>query len=376
MNLLLHIGSHKTASTSLQHFCALNRPALKTRGFFYPRSRDSAYVFNDLASAIAFGRQAETAQFLKQARTQAQALKSDTVVISAESFYAMTAFFVDIQGHARNVQDYWKNERLLIGTLKEGCEGFDEVRIACYLRPQDDLASSLYNQFVKNVVGTERSYESFIDGIKPVFDYDRHISLWEEVFGMQAVTVRNFTAGGFDIVKDFCEHFLDPECHEQAVRKDHHANTRLTRDVLEVKRIYNRIKPDRPLAFIAARCFREISGQFKDQPGYQVFAPLAARRDFFSLFAAGNEALAARQNIAALPVITADGEPSYPGLEMETAAEIHLRFRMMMDRPANRIELAARRLANTIMNRVPGGRTMLAPVRALHNHFRLRFAGW
>ena len=376
MKLLLHIGSHKTATTSLQHFCALNRSALKTHGFFYPRSRDSAYVFNGLASAIAFGKQAETAQFLRQARAQAQAENCHTVVISAESFYAMTAFFIDVQGHDRSVQDYWGNERLLIGRVKEGCEGYDEVHIACYLRPQDDLASSLYNQFVKSVVGTERSYEDFMIGIKSLFDYDRHIRLWEEIFGGQAVTVKNFAAGDFNIVKDFCADFLDPACYEQAVRKDHNANTRLTRDVLEFKRIYNRIKPDRSLAFIAARCFREISDQFKDQPGYQIFATLSARRDFFSPFAAGNEALAARQKIAILPVIRNETEPSYPGLEIGTAAEIHLRFDMMMNRPANRIELAARRFANTIMNRVPGGRAIMAPVRTLHNHFRLRLAGW
>jgi hypothetical protein len=175
------------------------------------------------------------------------------------------------------------------------------------------------------------------------------------------VTIRNLAADDFDVAKDFCAHFLDPACYEQAARKDYHADARLTRAVLEVKRIYNRIKPDRPLALIAARCFREISGRFNDRPGCQVFASLAARRDFFSPFAAGNEALAARQHIATLPVITAESEPAWSGLDMETAVEIYLRFRMMMDRPTNRIELTARRLANAIMKRLPSGRAMLAP---------------
>lgn len=376
MRLILHIGTHKTASTSLQHFCALNRPVLKKQGFLYPRSPDSAYVFNGLASAISFGKEAKVSQFMKQAYRQAQAQNCHTVIISAESFYAMTAFFIDLQKHARTARDYWENERMLIKCAKECLKDYDDVSVVCYVRAQDGLASSLYNQFVKNVVGIDGSYDEFLTTIKPVFDYNRHLSLWEEVFGARAVKVRNFVPGKIDIVQDFCANFINMACYEQADRKEHRANERLSRDVLEVKRIYNREKVDRSLAFVRARCFREISDQFKDKPGYQVFAPLEKRRAFLSDFVSGNEALAIRHGAEALPVVSNMDMPTYPGLSATQEKEIIQCFCRKMGNPANRIELALRRVTRAVMTSVPGGEMLLKPVRAIHNQFRLRMAGW
>lgn len=92
MNLLLHIGTHKTATTSLQHFFALNRALLRSYGFYYPENDDSAYAFNFLASRVAFGKSSEAAAFLASAREKAKDSGCQSVLISGESFYAMTGF--------------------------------------------------------------------------------------------------------------------------------------------------------------------------------------------------------------------------------------------------------------------------------------------
>jgi hypothetical protein len=375
MKLILHIGSHKTASTSIQHFCVLNRELLKSYGYFYPKNKDSAYVFNFLAAQLAHGKGDQTARFLQKVRAEAEKEKCHTVIISAESFYAMTWFFLDVQGKPR-ADDYWQNETGLIKELFNFCDGFDEISIACYLRPQDEFAASLYNQFVKNVFGISEAFEEFIETAKPIFDYERHIQLWGNVFGADSISIRNFSTCKENITKDFCESFLTADCFHEAKKKDFMANLRLSRDVLEFKRIFNRIKPDRSLAFIALCCFMEIDKEFKDKPGYQVFAPNEFRKTYFSSYMEGNDKLAERYNLGEFPAMGNELEPTYPGLSLEKATEVYLRLRFQLDLPKKKWELVLRRLANLLMNRLPGGRWLLAPIRTLNNQLRLRFSGW
>ncbi len=290
MKLILHIGTHKTATTSLQHFFALNRQRLITQGFFYPDNQDSAYVFNFLASRIAFGKQQEAADFLAKARQQAEQANCHTVLISGESFYAMTAFFFDLQKRGRT-EDYWTHEERLVQAVKKCCAGFEDVRIVCIFRPQDELAGSLYNQMVKNTFGISESYAEFLGETRPLYDYERHIALWEAVFGKDHMVLKNFLSIRHDVIRDFCQSFLNEVCFERAEVKELEANTRLNRDVLEVKRLYNATKPDPALAFVSARIFRGINDLFPDQKGYQIFTGPEAQKAYFISYQDGNDHL-------------------------------------------------------------------------------------
>ncbi len=373
MRLILHIGTHKTATTSIQHFCTLNRATLRKRGFFYPRNNASAYVPNFLASRISCGREVEVAGFLRKARLDAVKAGCHTVVISAESFYAMTSFFIDIPGRPRD--DYWANEQILIEKMHACCKDF-EVSIVAYLRPQDEFASSLYNQLIKNVVGIDHSYNTFVSAMRFAFDYEKHFTLWENVFGAEQVCLRNFLTHRPRVIEDFCEIALDGSCLDDAARSGIFSNKRLTRDVLEVKRIFNRTNPDRSLAFVAARAFASISDDMPDRPGYQVFATADVRRRDFVAVERGNTSLAKRHGLAPLPTVGSAAEPTYPGLTMDRAFEVYLRYRVEMDRLRRRTELSLRRLANLAKAKVPGGQRLLMPLQQANNYIRLRLSGF
>lgn len=373
MKLILHIGTHKTATTSIQHFCTLNRAALRKCGYFYPRPALSAYVANSLASRLSFGREAEVAAALRRARGDAEKARCHTIVVSAESFYAMTACFIDIQGRPRG--DYWDNEQHLIEKMRDCCEGM-EVSVLAYLRPQDEFASSLYNQFIKNVLGTGHSYDEFIAAMRPAFNYEGHFALWEKIFGSGQVHLRNFLTCRDRIITDFCEAALEGNCLDEAAKSEIFSNKRLTRDVLETKRIFNRTGPDRSLAFVAARAFAKISDDMPDRSGYQVFATSDTRCRDFAQFEKGNASLAARHALGLLPTVESTAEPTYPGLTTDRAVEVYLRYRMTMDRPRPRTELALRRLANLLKAKVPGGERLLRPVQKANNYVRLRLDGF
>ncbi len=373
MKLVLHIGTHKTATTSIQHFCALNHAALRRCGYYFPRTGLSAYVANSLASGLAHGKEAEVAAFLRKARGDAAKAGCHTIVLSAESFYAMTAFFIDINSRPRD--DYWVSERRLIEKMRDCCEGM-EVRILAYLRPQDEFAFSLYNQLVKNVLGIDHSYEEFLGVTRPAFDYEGHIALWEKVFGSDRVRLGNFLTSRDRVIQDFCETALESNCLDLAAKSEIFSNRRLTRDVLEMKRIFNRTKPDRSLAFVAARAFDRISDDMPDQPGYQVFATSDARARDFAQFEQGNAALAERHDLGQLPTVAIAAEPTYPGFKTDKAMEAYLRYRTAMSRPGPRVQVALRRLANLVKAKVPGGARLLRPIQKANNYVRLRLSGF
>lgn len=371
MKLLVHIGTQKTATTSIQHFCVHNRKLLKSCGYLYPKNNSHPFLFNFLAQQLVQGRQDRVARYLQKVRTQGQRKKCHTVIISAESFYAMSFFFLSPREESR-ASEYWQIEARLIEELSRCCDGYDDIKIACYLRPQDDFAAAFYNQLVKISPYFDETYKEFIEGDKPIFDYERHIRLWEKYFGADSISIRNFLTCKRDIVEDFLENFLEPGLFSKSNEKQFRSNLRLNRDVLEFKRVFNSTDPDKSLANIGIECHKKINPQFVDKPGYQVFASQDYRKQFFGLFSDGNDILAERYCLGKLPVIANEQDPTYPGLNAEKSFEIYLRLQFLLDKPGTRFKLAVDRLENILMSHFPGGRWLLYPVRKLRVWLRSR----
>ena len=372
MKLLIHIGTQKTATTSIQQFCVHNSRLLKSHGYLYPKNENHPFLFNFLARQLASGKQDCVARYLQKVRAQGQREKCHTVIISAESFYAMTWFFLDPQEKSR-ASEYWQIEARLIEELYKCCDGYNEIKIACYLRPQDDFAAALYNQFVKISPYYDDTFNEFIETAKPIFDYERHIQLWEKFFSADSISIRNYATCKGDIVEDFIETFLQPDIFCKANKMEFRSNLRLSRDVLEFKRIFNSTNPDLPLAYMGIRFHNEINPNFVDRPGYQIFATQDYRNKTFAPFSAGNDNLAERYGLGELPVIVNEQDPTYPGLNAEKAFEIDLRLRFLLDKPGIKLELALRRLKNMFVSHFPGGRWLLSLVRILRIRLRSLF---
>jgi len=371
MKLLIHIGTQKTATTSIQQFCVLNRGLLKSCGYLYPKNNTHPFLFNFLAKQLARGEQERVARYLQKICAEGQREKCHTVIISAESFYAMSAFLLPPREESR-ASEYWQIEARLIEQLYKCCDGYDDIKIACYLRPQDDFAASFYNQIIKISHYFDETYKEFIERDKRIFDYERHIQLWEKNFGVDSISIRNFLACKGNIVEDFFENFLEMDVYCKANKMECRSNLRLNRDVLEFKRIFNSTKPDMPLAYAGTRFHTKINSDFIDKPGYQIFASLDYRRNIFGPFSDGNANLAERYGLGELPVIVNEQDPTYPGLNAEKSFEIYLRLRLLLDKPGTRLELALRRLANMVRSHFPGGRWLLSPLRLLRTWLRSR----
>ncbi|MAF68375.1 MAG: hypothetical protein CMH25_03410 [Micavibrio sp.] len=374
--LILHIGSHKTATTSLQHFCTKNTAALQAEGFYYPSPQNSAYTHNYLAANLVFDRMRDTRDYLDKARLYAEKNNLHSVVLSGESFFAMTCFFLDFYDRKRLHDDYFENELFYINAFKDMVADFTEVKIIAYLRPQDSFAGSLYNQLVKATNGTTLRYQDCLDKIKNCFNYKGHMDLWAKAFGQKNVQVFNFDTCKSDILRHFCDNALNSKCYKHATNKEFLANTRLNRDVLEAKRIFNYVTPDPALAYVSMRVFKALDNNYPDEKGWQIFTPLSFQVNFFSQFDTGNKQMAKAYQHFEIATLKVKEEPTYTGLTDERRDQILEEARQGILSLTHRTEIGLRRSIHLLLKLAPITSTPVKHLRKLVYNLRLRFKGW
>ena len=167
--LILHTGTHKTGTTSLQKAFHSNRAHLARHGVLYPETglppSDSNWGHHDLAYALrteATGRAAWSAL-----RQEADRAGLETVFVSSEELALVP--FPRLPGVApyRIIADCF--------------DGYD-LRLLCYLRPQADLIASLYNHQVKSV-GETGDVLDFVARIAPRLEYANYLNVASVALG-------------------------------------------------------------------------------------------------------------------------------------------------------------------------------------------------
>lgn len=375
MKLILHIGTHKTATTSIQHFCALRRKFLRKNGILYPHNPNSAYVMNNLASQMVHGKEQQTQNFLKKSLQTAKNCNAHTVVISGESFYAMTGFFKVLSGEEMTREEYFSNEEKYIKALWDYCQIFDTVKIFCTFRSQEEYANSLYNQLIKNTRGIDQDYLSFLGTFDLALDYLKHIEIWEEYFGQENLHLVDFDTIKPNPTKYFCDVFLGAHLYSDDSSAIH-SNKRLSRDVLEFKRTQNKKPFDKAKAFVSIQAYNQISDEFPDDKNWQIFAPLSERQKIFLKYDQGNTDLKRHYNLQSLTSLSVFEDSDYPGLSSDKARQIELRLNTLLSKPITRAEYLIRRLIHKMISRFSFLDQLLNPVRSVRNSIRLKFEGW
>lgn len=201
MKALLHIGTGKTGSTSIQEYMAVNRQLLLDQGIHYPTSlgprnhrRLPAMVqkdgkpgtfFRDHGLADPESRQAARDGWWREFQAEiGQAVGCERCLISAEHMARLDA-------------DEVADLRDRLATL------FDEVRVIVYLRDPVEYAVSMYDTALK--VGSVATGPAAPVAGGPT-DYAALLRIWMDAFGADRLTVRLFDRAelsGGDILEDF-----------------------------------------------------------------------------------------------------------------------------------------------------------------------------
>jgi hypothetical protein len=230
---VLHIGTEKTGTTSLQKMLLLNHEALLEQGFFVPRSLSPYAKLLNHERLTTFS--LADNKFNDDVRRSAGVTDTDSLERHRAKVIA------DFDKELNNLPDephtlLLSNEHLSsrltstdeIEILKTTLERYvEKIEILVYLRPQFSLALSGYNQAIKAGHHSVSVLPSFEPTQLPAkhwanryyFDYLKILTNWETVFGVENIHPRLFTLRDLveaDIIADYAS-FIGLDLHHLVV---------------------------------------------------------------------------------------------------------------------------------------------------------------
>ncbi|MFN2138111.1 MAG: hypothetical protein ACK2UK_19300 [Candidatus Promineifilaceae bacterium] len=322
MRAVVHIGTEKTGTTTIQNFLHLNREALQKQGVAYLRSpgpvknRDLAtfcmdedsvdeHVFT-LGIVSAKKRRKWKAAFKRAFEREIRAVGPDihTVIFSAEFF----------QSRLRTENEVRTLQRLL-------SPYFETITILVYLRRQDQFAVSFYSTLcrsgstqpdvLKAINGPDEAYAHQFEREYYSLNYYGLVEKWARVFGRENIVVRIFERGRLrngDVLDDFRE--VSGIVDTPAFVYPQRLNESLSAEMQNALLLFNRcfptyLDPDtRVSRHIALRDYliSRLEGKYA---GPERKPSRAEALAFYDMFAASNQRLA-REYLGSVELFTQD----------------------------------------------------------------------
>ncbi len=275
MQLFLHIGAHKTGTTSLQNAFDASRNKLSKAGLNYPVSFDGRHGHHDLAVAIRSNDSVD--EISAHYRKTLSSKNHSTALLSSEEF----EFF---------------SKPVEFGSLKEALSGFD-VTILFWVRRQDKLLESEYSQHVTMegaaYPGTLNDFFYRYD-FRRRFNFVRICDLWSTHFGADNIRVRVYDRenlkNGSSI--DDCLDAIGFGDHQIAMSQLE-TNRSLNGSALELVRKLNEMKAPEQVR-------RSVIGWLEKTPSVAERQPLLSetnRADLMRYFKQSNSVLSRRYKL-------------------------------------------------------------------------------
>lgn len=316
--LYLHIGSPKTGTSSIQSFCCENRDVLMEKGYCYPTfshpylnqyarlspKRNGLFLQAIYKNAEGIRDQEEEARLLKEGLQKIQDLfqEYDHIVLSDEGIW---------RAASKRRKSIWKELR------EEAEKGSFIVKVIAYVRRQDELLESWWNQTVKhgiskyNIMTWEEYLKSYTSDIN--LDYYKLLKAAADELGVENIVVRRFQPEFFvggALLSDFL-HVLGLELTEEYRVLEEFANTKMSGNYCEIKRIINNM-PEVELKdrWRYERMLQELSSYSSKEYSSRMFSKEEAD-DFMKKYEESNRKL--------YQTFLDDGQPLF--MEKENTAE-------------------------------------------------------
>jgi hypothetical protein len=222
--LILHAGTHKTGTTTIQGVLAANRAALAERGVYYPAepaffgTPDDAQSANaHFATALAIARYGDEdrrnlERFLGHLREVGGAY--ETIVLSAEPLYRLMVADADVSS---DEQEREARREFVERMARLFAEHALQPEILLYFRRPDRFAESLYAEMVAKA-GAKGTFETFL-GIRPFrFDYRFQIDLFGRHFRTRPYAFEEKAREGL-VESFFCDNGLGPAPAGESLRR-------------------------------------------------------------------------------------------------------------------------------------------------------------
>ena len=278
--LFIHIGTHKTGSTTIKSALAKNRKFFVKHGLLYVNTKWS-YEIMRLESADSSLKERIYNEFTAAVNQHDPKGKLD-VVIAAEKF-------------SGNPYKAYGNAAILAEILKHAASGFEPI-IVVYLRRQDTFLESLYTQSIHQ--GGSETFVDFLERVKVAdYQWQQLIDSFAGEFGGDKVKVRSYdyvkSLGSQGLLNDFLETIGYGQCIKElpdaGIRKE--VNVGYSPEAVHFARLTNKYVPaEKQKAFRKA-----LQASNRKQKGEQyAYMESGERTALFSKFSDANRVLANR----------------------------------------------------------------------------------
>jgi len=386
VELVLHIGQHKTGSKALQSFLAWHSKALKQRGILYPirgatpggirayaishyrlfalLRREAMVLCGESEAAIRFWAEqrafchpfASVDGFFRALEAERNRCGAKTIILSAEDLFDMAT------AHELSYSP---------GRVEAGAEALArlakdfhyEPRVVVYLRRQDHLMAAHYGQYIKGSSLHDMDFDDFAQAFGQRLMSRDILGHWVSAFGSKNVLVRPYEACGLPngIVPDFFEQalrFAVPADYESPPQDRESRNISLDRDYVEFIRLLNRRSaqglpvPAREDVLDAAL---EDGSEVMDACAAAAWLSPKARRELLKFHEEGNADIAKRFQGGRNAILFRETFPEVcedwrgrPGLSPERSIDIAHRVQERADRRRSLKKRKERRRRNIL----------------------------
>lgn len=330
MDILIHIGVHKTATTFIQNLLWVEREMLLQHGILYPKAGILFNGHHRLGGSLINEMDANVLKRIEQPRfaliaeipcwqelvAEVDEHRPERLLISSEEFewYARPAELAD---H--------------FGTIFPDAT----VRVAICLRRQDDYLESLYQEFVRSPgLRSKRTFhEVFAD--PSIADYFKLIDRWAQAFGVNALKLATFEDFRQQGVLNAYINFLElpvammPRMHKHAAGARVRERESLPAVCIEFLRLCNQVPISRERHQRIVQALYDIASSLIERHGpacKRILGP-KARAELLERFAVVNESIRARffpGRATLFPHLPAD-EPVPPVLHVSDIIPLLLR---------------------------------------------------
>ena len=294
--LFLHIGTPKTATTSIQMFCVENSSILNKKGFCYPlldfkypnveKRRNGHFIIGHLyRDSGERNLEKEEQMWLKGLdMVHSSFSEYDNVILSDEHMWTSLSHKLD---------DNWQR-------LADDAKLYDySIKVIVYLRRQDDYANSWLSQQIKEGWGKYARYkwDDYLYSLTGTgYDYYKVLERLAEVIGRENICVRIFDRSIFKnqkagIYSDFTD-TLGLEYTDEFSTDKKENNISISGNAQDIRRIMNSVVPINPKIRSYIRKKSEYLEANRDKDYDLVMMTEKERENIMARFKASNDAVA------------------------------------------------------------------------------------
>lgn len=242
--LYLHIGTPKTATSSIQKFLKENWDVLQKHGYFFPESlhmypgvnarRNAHFLVGKVQNEKGERDKKKETIYLKEGLQQIRdAFENyDHVILTDESIWYCLSY---------------GKKSLLYDLKKEADEQNYQIKVIVYLRRQDKFLLSRWNQSVKQRTShvSQMPCDQYLkmtqEKNEKIYQYDKKLDEIAKVIGKENLIVRRFVPESWrdgSIIHDFM-HEIGMDVTSEFQELEENVNLRLDKNTTEIKRILN-----------------------------------------------------------------------------------------------------------------------------------------